>query len=147
VNQAFRDLHGKEVGLTLYRLLAGTKNRVRAYARALEFHLTSAEVGDFYTDSLKQGYSAFKVKVGHPDLQWDIARLKEVLSVVGSDATLMIDANEAWSPKQAIRPSCLPSADEQVTTLLKLHIYRGQNGSFTPYLRAKRNQPRALIRF
>jgi L-alanine-DL-glutamate epimerase-like enolase superfamily enzyme len=103
VNQALWDLYGKEVGLPLYRLLGGTNNRVRAYASGLEFHLTSNEVHDFYANAVKQGYTAFKVKVGHPDLAWDIARLKDVLSVVGADATLMIDANEAWSPKQAIR--------------------------------------------
>jgi L-alanine-DL-glutamate epimerase-like enolase superfamily enzyme len=103
VNQALWDLHGKEVGLPLYRLLGGTNNRVRAYASGLEFHLSDSEVADFYTNAVKQGYTAFKVKVGHRDLSWDIARLKDVISVVGADATLMIDANEAWSPKQAIR--------------------------------------------
>jgi L-alanine-DL-glutamate epimerase-like enolase superfamily enzyme len=103
LNQALWDLYGKEVGLPLYRLLGGTNNRVRAYASGLEFHLTSTQVHDFYSDAVKQGFSAFKVKVGHPDLAWDIARLRDVLSVVGSEATLMVDANEAWSPKAAIR--------------------------------------------
>ncbi|MBL8116815.1 MAG: mandelate racemase/muconate lactonizing enzyme family protein [Anaerolineae bacterium] len=103
LNQALWDLHGKEVGLPLYRLLGGTKNRVRAYASGLEYHLTSMQVHDFYSNAVKQGFSAFKVKVGHPDLAWDIARLRDVLSVVGSEATLMVDANEAWSPKMAIR--------------------------------------------
>jgi L-alanine-DL-glutamate epimerase-like enolase superfamily enzyme len=73
VNQALWDLYGKEVGLPLYRLLGGTNNRVRAYASGLEFHLTSNEVHDFYANAVKQGYTAFKVKVGHPDLAWDIA--------------------------------------------------------------------------
>jgi L-alanine-DL-glutamate epimerase-like enolase superfamily enzyme len=103
LNQALWDLHGKEVDLPLYRLLGGTNNRVRAYASGLEFHLTSTQLHDFYSDAVKKGFSAFKVKVGHPDLAWDLARLRDVLSVVGSDATLMIDANEAWSPKEAIR--------------------------------------------
>jgi L-alanine-DL-glutamate epimerase-like enolase superfamily enzyme len=103
LNQALWDLYGKEVDLPLYRLIGGTKNRVRAYASGLDFHLTSTQLQDFFTDAVKQGYSAFKVKVGHPDLTWDVARLREVLSVVGSEATLMVDANEAWSPKEAIR--------------------------------------------
>lgn len=103
LNQALWDLYGKEVDLPLYRLLGGTNNRVRAYASGLDFHLTSAEVHDFYTDAVRHKFSAFKVKVGHADLSWDIARLREVLSVVGSDVPLMADANEAWSPKEAIR--------------------------------------------
>src|SRR5690349_16822568 len=36
LNQALWDLYGKEAGLPLYRLLGGTKNRVRAYASGLE---------------------------------------------------------------------------------------------------------------
>ena len=103
INQALWDLYGKEVGLPLYRLLGGTNNRVKAYASGLDFHLTSAQVHDFYTDAVTQGFTAFKVKVGHPDLAWDVARLRDVLSVIGPDATLMVDANEAWSPKEAVR--------------------------------------------
>jgi L-alanine-DL-glutamate epimerase-like enolase superfamily enzyme len=103
LNQAFWDLYGKDVDLPLYRLLGGTNNRVRAYASGLDFHLTNTQLHDFYADAVKQGFSAFKVKVGHPDLTWDVARLREVLSVVGSEATLILDANEAWSPKEAIR--------------------------------------------
>ena len=103
LNQALWDLYGKDVDLPLYRLLGGTNNRVRAYASGLDFYLTSSQLHDFYTDAIQQGFSAFKVKVGHPDLAWDVARLREVLSVVGSEATLMLDANEAWSPKAAIR--------------------------------------------
>lgn len=103
LNQALWDLQAKDVDLPLYRLLGGTNNRVRAYASGLDFHLTSPQIHDFFSDAVQQGYTAFKVKVGHPDLAWDIARLRDVLSVVGSDATLMVDANEAWSPKEAIR--------------------------------------------
>jgi L-alanine-DL-glutamate epimerase-like enolase superfamily enzyme len=103
LNQALWDLYGKNVDLPLYRLLGGTNNRVRAYASGLDFHLTGTQLHDFYTDAVRRGFSAFKVKVGNPDLAWDIARLREVLSVVGAEATLMLDANEAWSPKAAIR--------------------------------------------
>ncbi|MBX3062682.1 MAG: mandelate racemase/muconate lactonizing enzyme family protein [Anaerolineae bacterium] len=103
LNQALWDLYAKEVDLPLYQLLGGTNNRVRAYASGLEFNLTANETHDFYVNAVKLGYSAFKVKVGHPDLAWDIARLRDVISVVGSNATIMVDANEAWSPKEAIR--------------------------------------------
>ncbi|MBX3062187.1 MAG: mandelate racemase/muconate lactonizing enzyme family protein [Anaerolineae bacterium] len=103
VNQALWDLYGKDVKLPLYRLLGGTTNRVKAYASGLDFHLTSAQVHDFYVDAVIRGYTAFKVKVGHPDLAWDVNRLREVVAVVGPEATLMIDANEAWSPKEAVR--------------------------------------------
>ena len=43
------------------------------------------------------------MKVGHPDLDRDIRRLQLVQKVVGAECQLMADANEAWSPKEAIR--------------------------------------------
>jgi L-alanine-DL-glutamate epimerase-like enolase superfamily enzyme len=103
INQALWDLFGKDVKLPLYRLLGGENNRVRVYASGLDFHLTSEQLHDFYTNAVKQGYTAFKVKVGHPDLAWDVARLREVSAVIGPQAILMADANEAWSPKEAVR--------------------------------------------
>jgi L-alanine-DL-glutamate epimerase-like enolase superfamily enzyme len=102
VDQALWDLQGKELGLPLYRLLGGADNRVRAYASGLDFHLTTEEARAFFAAAAARGFTAFKVKVGHPDLAWDLARLRAIADVVGPDAVLMVDANEAWSPKEAI---------------------------------------------
>jgi L-alanine-DL-glutamate epimerase-like enolase superfamily enzyme len=103
VNQALWDLQGKELGLPLYRMLGGTNGTVRAYASGLDFHLSMAEVCAFFADAAARGFTAFKIKVGHPDLAWDLERIAAISKVVGSGATLMVDANEAWSPKEAIR--------------------------------------------
>jgi L-alanine-DL-glutamate epimerase-like enolase superfamily enzyme len=103
MNQALWDIHGKEMGLPLYRLLGGTDPRVRAYASGLEFHLSLDAACAFFAEAARQGFSAFKMKIGHPDLAWDLQRLTTIAQVVGPDAVLMVDANEAWSPKEAIR--------------------------------------------
>lgn len=103
VDQALWDLQAKAAGLPLHRLLGGTSDRVRAYASGLEFHLSIDEMTTLFAEAAARGFTAFKVKVGHPDLAWDLARLRAVVDVVGPDAQLMVDANEAWSPKEAIR--------------------------------------------
>jgi L-alanine-DL-glutamate epimerase-like enolase superfamily enzyme len=103
VNQALWDLAAKHANLPLARLLGSTQTRVRAYASGLEFHLPTEQAVALFADAAAQGFRAFKLKVGHPDLQWDLARLKAVYEAVGPDALLMVDANEAWSPKEAIR--------------------------------------------
>lgn len=103
VNQAVWDLQAKALSLPLYRLLGGTNPRVRAYASGLDFHMTDAEFRAFFQKTAEQGFSAFKIKVGHPDLAWDLARLRALVDVVGPHATIMVDANEAWTPKEAIR--------------------------------------------
>jgi L-alanine-DL-glutamate epimerase-like enolase superfamily enzyme len=103
VDQAIWDLHAQQLGLPLARLLGASRDRVPAYASGLEFHLPTDQACAFFAAAKQRGFRAFKFKVGHPDLAWDIARLQAFAEVVGSDAKLMIDANEAWSPKEAIR--------------------------------------------
>ena len=103
VEQAMWDIQGQILGLPLYRLLGGGRQRVPAYASGLEFHLTDEQVVDFYARARAAGFTTFKIKVGHPDLAWDVRRLRLVQETVGSESLLMADANEAWAPKEAIR--------------------------------------------
>lgn len=103
IDQALWDLKAQALGMPLYRLLGGTEGRVPAYASGLEFHLSDAEVMGLYAQAANLGFHAFKAKIGHPDLDWDIHRLQLIRKIVGERATLMIDANEAWSPAEAIR--------------------------------------------
>ncbi len=103
VEQAVWDLQGQILEMPLHRLLGSRRDRVPAYASGLEFHLDDDAVSAFYANARAAGFSAFKIKVGHPELDWDIHRLQLVKDTVGSDCQLMADANEAWSPKEAIR--------------------------------------------
>ncbi len=103
IDQALWDLHAKQLGLPLARLLGATRDRVPAYASGLEFHLPTDVACAFFAEAHQRGFRAFKFKIGHRDLAWDLARLHAFAEVVGSDATLMVDANEAWSPKEAVR--------------------------------------------
>ena len=103
IDQALWDLQAKELGMPLYQLLGGKRNRVPAYASGLEFRLPIEAACAFYAQAKARGFSAFKLKVGHPDLAWDLDRIGAIVDVVGRDALLMVDANEAWSPKEAIR--------------------------------------------
>ena len=103
VEQAMWDIQGQILGLPLYRLLGGERQRVPAYASGLEFHLTDEQVADFYARARVAGFSTFKVKVGHPELGWDVRRLQLVQEIVGRECLLMADANEAWTHEEAIR--------------------------------------------
>ncbi|NUQ64338.1 MAG: mandelate racemase/muconate lactonizing enzyme family protein [Pirellulales bacterium] len=111
VETALWDLVGKAVGLPLYRLFGGTDPRVRAYASTLDFHLGDGEFRERLGEFREMGFRAVKVKVGHPDIRWDLQRLAIVHEVFGRDADLMVDANEAWSPKEALdRAHCYREA-------------------------------------
>jgi O-succinylbenzoate synthase len=52
---------------------------------------------------LADGYSSIKIKVGRQDLEQDIETVKALRELVGSRATLRLDANQAWSRKEALQ--------------------------------------------
>jgi len=102
VDQALWDLAAKELGLPLYRLLGGVEPRVRAYASGLDYHLGDDDARRFFAGAAAQGFTAFKVKVGRPDVARDVERLRLVADSVGPEARLLVDANQAWSAEEAI---------------------------------------------
>lgn len=115
VDNALWDLAAKQAGLPLHRLLGATTRQPEAYASGLEFHMDDALVREFYANARKDGYSGYKVKLGHPDRNWDLARLALVRDVVGDGAKIMIDANEAWTPAETIgRVRLLESAGHKL---------------------------------
>lgn len=99
---AYWDLSAKEVNLPLHQLLGSRRNRVEAYASGLDFHLSDDEFARFFAHADSIGYGAFKIKVGHPDFDWDLNRLKILKENVRKDALVMIDSNEAWGAKEAL---------------------------------------------
>jgi L-alanine-DL-glutamate epimerase-like enolase superfamily enzyme len=102
VDQALWDVVGKASGLPLYRLFGGTDPQVRAYASGLEFNRSLDEACAFFHEARRAGFHAFKCKVGRRDAQQDIERLLAFQDVLGPGDYLMADANESWSPKEAI---------------------------------------------
>jgi L-alanine-DL-glutamate epimerase-like enolase superfamily enzyme len=102
VQVALWDLAAKQIGMPLYRLLGGRRDRVRAYASGLDFHLSDAAFVELFGKANSLGYSAFKIKVGHPDFARDLHRLALLKKTVRADARIMIDANEAWGAKEAV---------------------------------------------
>ena len=102
IQVALWDLAAKQAGLPLHRLLGSQRNRVRAYASGLDFHLNDDEFTELFGYASSIGYDAFKIKVGHPDFERDLHRLDLLTKTVRKGAILMIDANEAWGAKEAL---------------------------------------------
>jgi L-alanine-DL-glutamate epimerase-like enolase superfamily enzyme len=98
---ALWDLAAQQAGLPLARFLGAARDRLPAYASGLDFHMTDGEFSTFFARAADAGFRAFKIKVGHPDVAWDLHRIDLLKRTVGADAGIMVDANEAWSPKEA----------------------------------------------
>lgn len=103
---ALWDLKAKWNREPLWKTLGGARPKALGYASGLEMPLTGQQVYDWYSMmATKHGFKGGKLKVG-VDQDMDLRRLgkmHDALSQVTPYPMLMVDANEYWSPKQAIR--------------------------------------------
>ncbi|WP_433268484.1 mandelate racemase/muconate lactonizing enzyme family protein [Micromonospora vinacea] len=110
LDTALWDIKAQAVGEPLWRLLGGRDRRVTAYASGLDIGLTDDELVAEYEVYASHGLRAAKLK-GGLDIERDRHRLslvKEVLTEAGHGRRpgLMLDVNEAWTRKQAVRHVC-----------------------------------------
>ncbi|MCC7262729.1 MAG: mandelate racemase/muconate lactonizing enzyme family protein [Candidatus Latescibacteria bacterium] len=106
LDMALWDLKAKINGEPLWKTLGGSRSRALAYASGIESPLTDQQVFDWYAQmATLHGFKGGKLKVGL-DQDADLRRLglmDQALRRVTDRPQLLIDANEYWSPKQAIR--------------------------------------------
>jgi L-alanine-DL-glutamate epimerase-like enolase superfamily enzyme len=110
LDTALWDIKAKAAGEPLWRLLGGRDRRVPAYASGLDMGLDDDELVALYQAYAERGLRAAKLK-GGLDVERDRQRLslvRDVLTEAGKGARpgLMLDANESWSRKQAVRHVC-----------------------------------------
>ena len=107
LDTALWDIKAKAAGEPLWRLLGGLDRTVPAYASGLDIALSEDELVAVYQAYAERGLRAAKLK-GGLDVDQDLARLALVRDVLaeanpGSRPGLMLDANESWTRKQAVR--------------------------------------------
>ncbi|MEU7756680.1 mandelate racemase/muconate lactonizing enzyme family protein [Micromonospora sp. NPDC049101] len=107
LDTALWDIKAQAAGEPLWRLLGGRDRRVNAYASGLDIGLTDDELVAEYEVYASHGLRAAKLK-GGLDIDRDRHRLTLVRDVLteaghGRRPGLMLDVNEAWTRKQAVR--------------------------------------------
>ena len=104
IDTACWDLIGKAAEKPLHHLFGAVRDHVWTYASGgLWLHQTIDELQAEAQRFLDQGFRSMKVRVGKPDPREDFARVKAVREAVGPDIQLMVDANQSFSPKQAVK--------------------------------------------
>ncbi|QEO14600.1 mandelate racemase/muconate lactonizing enzyme family protein [Agromyces intestinalis] len=104
-DMALWDLKAKIAGEPLWRLLGARDRFVPGYASGLDIALDDESLFAFYRHMAERGFSAGKLKGGR-DLDADIRRLgviADALAPATEHPGLMLDANESWNLKQAVR--------------------------------------------
>ena len=100
VDMALWDLYGQLHQIPVHKLLGGAR---RTLVTDLTISVNPPEqMARDAREAVARGYDCLKVKVG-ADPTLDTARLAAVRKAVGRDVCIRIDANQAWTPRQAVR--------------------------------------------
>ena len=96
IDTAVWDLLSRKAGIPLWRYLGGRSDRIPVYASGL-----NPDAPERIAAACQAaGHRAFKLKVGFgPDR--DLENLTALRRALGDEATLMVDANQAWTPPEA----------------------------------------------
>lgn len=99
---ALWDLRGKRLGQPLWKMAGGASARCKAYCGGIDLNFPLDKLLSNVQGYIANGFNGVKIKVGKADLHEDIARVRAVRALIGSDVALMVDANYALDVEQAI---------------------------------------------
>jgi len=104
IDTALWDLRCRRAGLPLHRLAGGAKPAIPVYSTEGGWlHVEPEALVDDALAVQREGFLGCKVKVGRPHVSEDVARLEAVRRAVGPVFEIFTDANQAFSPDEAIR--------------------------------------------
>jgi o-succinylbenzoate synthase len=99
VDIALYDLYGRLHRSPVYKLLGGRRKELTT---DLTISLNEPEVmARDSLDAVSRGFKTLKVKVGNDHLK-DMERLRAIRAAVGNAVNLRLDANQGWTPEEAV---------------------------------------------
>lgn len=120
LDTALWDLRGRLEGLPVCTLLGGSPGQIRAYGSSMQRKITPVEEAK-RLEKLKalHGFDAFKFRIGsecgHDRDEWP-GRTEEIVPLMrqalGSETSLLVDANSCYSPTRAIEIGQLLQAED-----------------------------------
>lgn len=99
IDIALHDLFAQYCGLPLYKMLGGNTNSTNSCI-TISVQGIDAMVRDAI-DLVDQGHQTLKIKLGLNPIE-DIERVYAIRKAVGSDITLLVDANQGWSYEDSL---------------------------------------------
>ncbi|WP_210366586.1 dipeptide epimerase [Bacillus sp. REN3] len=101
VDMALYDCLSKHCGLPLYQFLGGYRSEIET-----DFTVSvnsPEEMGMDAAEYIQKGFNVLKVKVGIGEISTDIERVRKIRERAGNTVKIRLDANQGWTPKDAIR--------------------------------------------
>jgi o-succinylbenzoate synthase len=96
---ALHDLAARRRGIPLWSVLGGTRRRVVTDVTVSAGE--PAELAQAAQSRISAGFDVLKLKVG-TDAAGDTARVRAVRDAVGPKPRLRLDANQGWTPREAV---------------------------------------------
>jgi L-alanine-DL-glutamate epimerase-like enolase superfamily enzyme len=104
IDTALWDIVGKAAQQPLYKVFGACRDSVATYASGgLWLSASLDELVKEADELVAQGFVALKLRLGKSSLAQDVERVKRVREAIGPNIELLCDANQAFTPKQAIR--------------------------------------------
>jgi len=103
IDLALHDLAAQHANLSVARLLGGPGTLAEVSVNAAIPRLSAEQAGRMTAAAVASGVGTIKVKVGGGPLEEDIARVRAVRDAAGPAIRVRVDANQAWSEREAIR--------------------------------------------
>jgi L-alanine-DL-glutamate epimerase-like enolase superfamily enzyme len=103
IDTALWDMRALASGRPLFLEIGGHAGSVQAYTSGIDLHLDPEQLFNVQRREQEKGYEWFKIKVGHSRLEDDVARVAAAREAIGSDAKLVLDANQGWDVIEAVR--------------------------------------------
>ncbi|MBT0570025.1 mandelate racemase/muconate lactonizing enzyme family protein [Curvibacter sp. CHRR-16] len=94
VNIAMWDAWARHLNVPMHQLWGSTRTQVPVYGSGGWLSYSDAELVDEVRGYVERGFRAVKIKVGSPNWQRDIERLRLVREAVGPHVQVMMDANQ-----------------------------------------------------
>jgi len=99
---ALWDIHGKATNQPLWKMAGGAGKTCLAYRGGIDLNFALDKLLASIQGYLDEGFNAVKIKIGQPNLQDDVERVRAVRELIGPDITFMVDANYALEIDEAI---------------------------------------------
>jgi L-alanine-DL-glutamate epimerase-like enolase superfamily enzyme len=97
IDMALWDIRGKLANMPLYKLLGGSRRRVKAYAGGIALGYQPAQsLAEEAQEYVARGYKAIKLRIGD-GVANDIERITHVRKVLGDQIDILTDANAIYT--------------------------------------------------
>lgn len=103
IDIALWDIVGKAVNLPVAKLIGACRDRIPAYSMAGWYFESESDFIRKCLAVVEEGFKAIKLKVGRYSLEHDLERIKAAQRELGSSFTIMVDANQGFDEREAIR--------------------------------------------